>query len=115
MPLSPEYQAMFEQLASAKTMPPLWKMTPEQGREMYRAVRPVITKLRVGQIDHQIIQSSGTEIPIRIYYPDGEGPFGTLLYFHGGGWVIGDLDTGDAVCRETVSYTHLTLPTNREV
>ena len=109
MPLSPEYQAMFEQLASAEPMPPLWEMTPEQGREMYRAARPVITELAVGQIENQIIQSSDAEIPIRIYYPDGEGPFGTLLYFHGGGWVIGDLDTGDAVCREMSTLANVVV------
>ena len=109
MPLSPDYQAMFEQLASAEPMPPLWEMTPEQGREMYRAARPVITELAVGQIDNQIIQSSDAEIPIRIYYPDGEGPFGTLLYFHGGGWVIGDLDTGDAVCREMSTLANVVV------
>ena len=109
MPLSPEYQAMFEQLASAEPMPPLWEMTPEQGREMYRAARPVITELPVGQIDNQIIKSYDSEIPIRIYYPDGEGPFGTLLYFHGGGWVIGDLDTGDAVCREMSTLANVVV------
>ena len=81
MPLSPEYQAMFEQLANAEPAPSLWEMTPEQGREMYRAVRPVIDELPIGRIDNQIIEDHGTKIPIRIYYPEAEGPFGTLLYF----------------------------------
>lgn len=41
----------------------------------------------------------GTGIPVRLYRPEGEGPFPVLLYFHGGGWVVGDLDTHDHVCR----------------
>ena len=36
---------------------------------------------------------------MRIYTPAGDGPFGVLVFFHGGGWVIGDLDTHDALCR----------------
>jgi acetyl esterase len=38
-------------------------------------------------------------IPIRLYVPEGRGPFPALLYFHGGGWVLGDLDSHDDVCR----------------
>jgi acetyl esterase len=40
------------------------------------------------------------DIPIRIYRPQGDGPFPALVYFHGGGWVIGNLDTHDNVCRD---------------
>ena len=39
------------------------------------------------------------EIPIRIYTPVGEGPFPVLVYFHGGGWVLGSLDGVDTICR----------------
>lgn len=36
---------------------------------------------------------------VRCYRPKGSGPFPILLYFHGGGWVVGDLDSHDNVCR----------------
>jgi acetyl esterase len=36
---------------------------------------------------------------IRIYRPEGKGPFPICLYFHGGGWVVGDLESHDHVCR----------------
>ncbi|MFS2056229.1 alpha/beta hydrolase, partial [Variovorax sp. CT11-76] len=41
-------------------------------------------------------------IPVRIYRPlaSGAGPLPVLVYYHGGGWVIGDLDTHDVLCRE---------------
>ena len=42
---------------------------------------------------------AGATVPIRIYKPEGKGPFPICLYFHGGGWVVGDLDSHDHVCR----------------
>ncbi len=101
MPLAPEYQAMFAQLADTEPAPPpLWELTPEQGREMYRAMRPLIAELPIHDVEDREIPGSLGSIPVRIYRPAGAGPFGVLMYFHGGGWVIGDLDTCDAVCRE---------------
>lgn len=38
-------------------------------------------------------------IPVRVYTPSGQGPRPGLVWFHGGGWVLGDLETHDAVCR----------------
>jgi acetyl esterase len=38
-------------------------------------------------------------VPVRLYRPEGEGPLPVLLYFHGGGWVLGDLESHDDVCR----------------
>ena len=100
MPLAPEYAAMFEQLADQEPAPPLWEMTPEQGREMYRAMRPLVDELPIGSVEDQTIQGRLGDIPIRIYRPSTSGPHGILMNFHGGGWVIGDLDTSDAVCRQ---------------
>ena len=54
---------------------------------------------------HIAVRSSSIEtahglIPLRIYQPPGEGPFPVLVYYHGGGWVIGDLDVYDPLCRD---------------
>lgn len=100
MPLAAEYVAMFELLGAEAPPPPLWEMTPEQGREMYRAMRPLNPELAIARSEDRTISGSQGDIPIRIYTPAGDGPFGVLMNFHGGGWVIGDLDTSDAVCRE---------------
>ena len=101
MPLAPEYEAMFAQLAEQEPAPPpIYEMTPEQGREMYRAMRVINPDLPIHKTEDRTIAGSQGEIPVRVYTPAGPGPFGVLMYFHGGGWVIGDLDTSDAVCRE---------------
>ena len=48
--------------------------------------------------DRQITGPAGS-IPIKIYTPEGSGPFPILVYFHGGGWVLGDPTTHDNVTR----------------
>lgn len=53
----------------------------------------------VGDVAEKSVSSSGGKIPIRIYTPKGEGPFPVIVYYHGGGWVIADLDTYDASAR----------------
>jgi len=50
----------------------------------------------VASVKDQTIPGAGGEIPIRIYTPEGAGPFPVILYVHGGGWVIADLDTYDS-------------------
>src|SRR5262245_34293836 len=49
-------------------------------------------------IENIRIPGPNGEIPIRLYIPDGEGPFPVFIYFHGGGWVFGTLDTVDHQC-----------------
>jgi acetyl esterase len=49
-------------------------------------------------VDRAIPGPAG-DIPVRIHWPAGTGPCPALVFFHGGGWVIGDLDTHDVTCR----------------
>lgn len=50
----------------------------------------------VGKIENANIAGPGGSIPIRIYSPNGDGPFPVIVYYHGGGWVIATIDTYDA-------------------
>ncbi|MEO6057229.1 MAG: alpha/beta hydrolase [Gemmatimonadales bacterium] len=50
----------------------------------------------VGRVENRTIKGPGGPVPIRIYTPKGKGPFPVVVYYHGGGWVIADLDTYDA-------------------
>jgi acetyl esterase len=60
----------------------------------------------VGHVAERGVPGPAGEIPVRLYTPFGVGPFPLTVYFHGGGFVIGDLDTHDAACR------HLCLASN---
>ena len=64
----------------------------------------------VGKVENKTIAGAGGQIPIRVYYPKGQGkgeaPFPVILYIHGGGWVIADLDTYDASPRALSNATN---------
>ncbi len=53
----------------------------------------------VAKVEEMRIPGPGGEIPIRVYWPTEDGPLPVLVFYHGGGWVIGDLDTNDSLCR----------------
>ena len=53
----------------------------------------------VSQINHVLIPSENGEILARIFTPEGDGPFPVIVYFHGGGWVIANLDVYEPSCR----------------
>lgn len=76
-------------------------LPPEQNRlVLKRAVnRMNIPSQTVAKIHDRWIPVKDGEIKIRIYSPDGKGPLPILIYFHGGGFIMGDLDTVDAPLR----------------
>lgn len=60
---------------------------------------------KVGHVDNRTINGPGGDIKIRIYRPDGDGPFPVIVYYHGGGFVIADLDVYDATPRALSNAT----------
>lgn len=82
-------------------MPLLQTMEPQAVRDMFaQAPVPEIELASLRKVENRYIPvAEGVNIPIRIYTPEGEGPFPLFVYYHGGGWVIGDLETADASCR----------------
>jgi acetyl esterase len=99
MPLVPEYEALLANLAAAEG-PPFSQLSPDEGRAIYRMMRPLNPDIAVGRVADTSVPGPAGDIPVRVYTPQGAGPFPVLVNFHGGGWVIGDLDTADAVCRD---------------
>ncbi|MBN9654109.1 alpha/beta hydrolase [Halobacillus sp. GSS1] len=82
--------------------PPLDQLTPKQSRDYYEVAREYFKELPVEGVtvdDSSFKGRSGNDIPVRIYTPEGEGPFPVLVYFHGGGWVFGNIDSSDNICR----------------
>lgn len=64
-----------------------------------QGVEPDPALQAIGTTDVMIPGAAG-EVPARIYTPEGEGPFPVIVYWHGGGWVIADIDTYDASARQ---------------
>ena len=99
MPLDPQAQRVIDAMA-ALNLKPVEESTPAEARESIRtrtaALGPFPDVAAV--VDHRVPVSGG-EITVRAYSPDGPGPHPALVYYHGGGWVIGDLYTHDGLCR----------------
>jgi acetyl esterase len=91
--LHPKARAIVDQLAGLPRLP---TMTPVEarGRPEPLAAAPEA----VGGVTARAIAGPGGPIPIRVYRPKG-GLKGAVVYFHGGGWVIGSLEGADATCR----------------
>jgi acetyl esterase len=93
----PEIAGLLEQMGMAP-MPEFWSLSPEGARQFTKEMFPDPEEPEpVGDVMELSITSEG--IPIRVYVPEGQGPYPTLVYYHGGGWVVGDLDTHDETCR----------------
>ena len=101
MPVDPQIQQVIDALA-ASDFRPVHAQSPAAARAQY--VRMIeargIAPAPVGAAEDRSIPGPGGDLPVRIYRPDFDAPtLPALVYFHGGGHVIGNLDTHDAVAR----------------
>lgn len=99
MSLAAETRAFFDQ-AAANATKPRHLMTPAEARAAFSGLRAILAKgPEVHAVRDLTIPVDGGTLPCRLYIPDAE-PRALLVYFHGGGWVVGGLDEFDALCRE---------------
>jgi len=101
MTLDPQVQAVLDMIEEAG-LPQFHELSPADARAMFEATVPKldIRPETVFRWEERRIPGPGGEIPIRIYTPvEPEAPLPVLVYFHGGGFVIGSLDSYDALCR----------------
>lgn len=103
-----EMQAVLDALAAFEA-PPLAEVSPRIARELPSAADAVVVVLAsrgesaapepVADVAHRVIPGAEEDLLVRIYTPEGEGPFPVIVYFHGGGWVIATINTYDASAR----------------
>jgi acetyl esterase len=100
MPLDPQIQAMRDRRAAAGT-PQLYTQTLQEARAADLAsIRAEAGEPEaVYEVVDTVLPGRGGELPVRLYRPSGDGPLPVLLYYFGGGWVLGSIDTSDALCR----------------
>jgi acetyl esterase len=101
MPLDPQAKALFDFLGLSN-MAPLETLTPQEARTRFEELaeaRRQMVREPVDQVRDLKVPGPAGEIPVRIYTPRGQSPSPALIYFHGGGWVLGDLESHDHVCR----------------
>ncbi len=97
--LAPEIRGILEAVA-AQGAPPLETLPIAEARKAaYGFMALAGEPEAVGRIEDRRIPVHSGEIGVRIYTPTGEGPFPGVVYMHGGGWAVCDLETHDTVCR----------------
>jgi acetyl esterase len=99
MPVDRDIASLLMLIANAGH-PPVAEGTVEQARAGFRTLmvdfRNPATLPPVGSVADETIAGG---IPVRVYRPEASGRLPTVVFLHGGGWVIGDLDTYEGVCR----------------
>lgn len=99
MPLDKQSQQMLDE-ANELGLPPLFEISLKEARE--RVHNDNTNKLmweKIFSIQEEVIPCSWGDMKIRVYKPNDKDNLPLLLYFHGGGWVVCDLDTHENVCR----------------
>lgn len=98
MPLDPQVQN-FLQIITQLELAPLSSLDPVKAREQAAKLRgKPLRRAGYPSVENRTIPGPNGDIPIRIYTPEGNAPFPVLVFFHGGGWVLGDLDAVDSTC-----------------
>jgi acetyl esterase len=124
MPLNAQTQALLEAMAQSGFPDPVTQPV-EMTRAMMAAMRPDMAPARapLAAVEDRSIPGPALPIPVRIYRPrvGHSRPLPVLVYFHGGGWVLGDLDGYDGLCCEltrqaeciTISVDYRLAPEHR--
>ena len=100
MSLDPQLRPLVDAMAANPDAKAIQEQTPKEARDGYRALASMFGPVPdVAAVEDRTLPGPAREVPIRVYRPVGSGPFGVLVFYHGGGWMIGDLDTHDRECR----------------
>jgi acetyl esterase len=104
MALDPQAQFVLDLIVKSGR-PAYDTLSPKEARQLFRETRPASTPTppEIGSVRNLPAEGPAGVIPLRLYRPRGVADMTVLpvfVYFHGGGWVIGDLDTHDVLCRQ---------------
>lgn len=96
-PIDPQLQAVIEEF-EARGVPPWHSLSVPAARRMEDELFSAGDGPEMQTVRDLAIPGPGGEIPVRVYRPDAPDP-ATLVFYHGGGWVLGTLDSADDICR----------------
>jgi acetyl esterase/lipase len=99
MPLHPLAKEFLDVRAAAGSRPVNELSVDEARQQAIRLIALLGPGESVQRVENRNVPGPIGEIPVRIYWPQGDGPLPVLVWFHGGGWVVGNLETTDVACR----------------
>ncbi len=97
MPLDPIVKMICDQ-ANASEAPPVHSLSPVDARTSYEALRPTTTQ-ELARVEDITIAGAQGPLRARLYAPRDDASLPVVLYLHGGGWVIGSIETHDSLCQ----------------
>ena len=98
MALDPQARDLLDTIAAAGT-PPMSQQTPEEARANFATLAAIAGPAEeLVPVEDRSVPGPGGDVPVRLYRPSSDGPLPVVVYFHGGGFVIGDIATHDAIC-----------------
>ena len=97
MSLHPQVAALLERIARSP-LPKYYAVSPVVARRIYRDTRAALSPKPPQVAEVRLL--AFPDYAMRVYRPSAEESLPALVYFHGGGWTIGDVDTHDVVCRQ---------------
>ena len=98
--LDPQVRQLLD-LLDQQRAPPTHGVSVDTARDQLDELFSTLDPESVGDVQNLTIEGPAEPIPVRVYAPEDEPdePLGVFVTFHGGGWVLGDLDTHDPFCR----------------
>ena len=104
MPLDPQAAALLEAMAKMNAGRPLMhEGTPDEARRAYAASVPPTPDDPLASVEERTIPGPAGPLRLRVYRPLGEGALPAIVYFHGGGWVMGSIESHNALCHGLAS------------
>jgi acetyl esterase len=101
MTLDPQMKTIIDLIAAAGA-PSIRGMSPVEARAAFESRLEFFRRggvETVGRVEDRTAPGPGGPIPVRLYYPRDQSPCGAAMFFHGGGWVLGNLESHDPTCR----------------
>ena len=106
MSVNPQIQQILDFIAS-RNAPPLQTLSPPEAREAMLKTRKIFVAEppALARVENAAIPGPAGAVAVRLFANSQDRLLPILLYFHGGGWVIGSLDTHDDVCRRLALHS----------
>ena len=105
MPLHPQCRALLDEMEAAGVRPFEELTVAEARAAAWGYLATAGDPQPVASVESRFIPGPTADIPIRIYTPEGDGPRGGIVFFHGSGWVIANIDICDAAVRSLANST----------
>jgi acetyl esterase len=109
MAIDPQAQAVIDLIVKSGR-PAYHTLSPKDARQLFKETRPASTPTppQIGEVRDMLADA----VAVRVYRPAGvanDAALPALVFFHGGGWVIGDIDTHDVLCRQLTGEAGITV------